>query len=62
MGNIGGILMGFALVAGLVIAMGKMSSMGVDANKNFCDGDCKSCKEELEAELCKKYIEEGKTS
>lgn len=57
MGNIGGILIGVALIAGLVAAMGKMSTMGVDANKNFCDGDCKSCKAELEEELCRKMAE-----
>lgn len=53
-----GILIGVVLIAGLIFAMGKMSEMGVDANHNFCDGDCKSCKSELEEELCKRRDEE----
>ena len=57
MGNIGGIIVGVLLVTGLITAMGMMSSMDADANKNICTGDCKSCKAELEEELCRKAPE-----
>lgn len=41
--NIIGIIVGIAIVAGLIIAMGKMSEHGVEINDNFRCGDCLSC-------------------
>ena len=39
--NIIGILIGVAIIVGLVAAMAKMSDHGVDANG--CSGNCKQC-------------------
>ena len=39
--NIVGILIGVAIIAGLIFAMAKMSDSG--ANANGCSGNCKSC-------------------
>lgn len=41
MTNIIGILVGVAIVAGLLLAMAKMSEKGADANG--CGGSCSSC-------------------
>ena len=41
MTNIIGILVGVAIVAGLLLAMAKMSEKGADANS--CGGSCISC-------------------
>ena len=44
--NIIGILIGLVIIAGLIFAMGKMSSYGVEINDNFRCGDCLSCGEQ----------------
>lgn len=41
MTNIIGIVIGMAIVAGLLLAMAKMSEKGADANG--CGGSCSSC-------------------
>jgi hypothetical protein len=46
-----GIIIGAAIIIGLVAAIGFMSRMGADANKNFCDGDCGSCMSQLEDDI-----------
>ncbi len=43
--NIISILIGLAIIAGLILAMGKMSNYGVEINDNFRCGDCLSCGE-----------------
>jgi hypothetical protein len=50
--NVIGIIIGVCIIVGLVAAMGKMSSMGVDINENFCDGDCNSCSADKSADTC----------
>ena len=44
--NIAGILIGLAIIAGLILLMGKMSEHGVEINDNFRCGDCLSCGEQ----------------
>ncbi len=41
MTNVIGIVIGMAIVAGLLLAMAKMSEKGADANG--CGGSCSSC-------------------
>ena len=51
-----GIIVGIAIIAGLIIAMGKMSEQGVDINNHFCCGSCSDCGETAE-EACTRYTE-----
>lgn len=44
--SIVGVLIGMAIVVGLVLLMGKLSTMGVEINDQFCRGDCSSCGKE----------------
>ena len=60
MGNIGGIIVGVLLVTGLITAMGMMSSMDADANKNICTGDCKSCKENLKKNFAERRLKKDR--
>lgn len=56
--NIIGIIVGIAIIAGLLLAMGKMSEQGVDINDQFgcADGGCSSCSAGAEsAESCTHY-------
>lgn len=48
--SVAGVLIGMAIVVGLVLLMGKLSTMGVDINDQFCRGDCSSCGKEPGAE------------
>ncbi len=52
-----GILAGIAIIAGLIAAMGKMSSHGVDINDHFCCGSCSDCSSETTEESCTHYSE-----
>lgn len=49
-----GIIVGIAIIAGLIIAMGKMSEQGVDINNHFCCGSCNDCLETSD-ESCTHY-------
>ena len=53
-----GILIGIAIIAGLIFAMGKMSEQGVDINDHFCcgHGSCSECSvSNDQAESCTYY-------
>jgi len=50
-----GIIVGVAIVAGLIFAMGKMSEQGVDINDHFCCGSCSDCGSETTGESCTYY-------
>lgn len=50
-----GIIIGVAIVAGLLIAMGKMSEQGVDINTHFCCGHCNTCDSQVKGEECSQY-------
>lgn len=53
--TITGILVGIAIIAGLIFAMGKMSVQGVDINDHFCCGSCSDCSSETTGESCAHY-------
>ncbi len=52
-----GILVGIAIIAGLIIAMGKMSEQGVNINDHFCCGSCSDCSSQTADESCTHYKE-----
>ena len=50
-----GILIGIAIIAGLIFAMGRMSEQGVNINDHFCCGSCSDCGSEITGESCAHY-------
>ena len=50
-----GILVGIALIAGLILAMGKMSEQGIDINDHFCRGNCSDCSSGTAGDSCTQY-------
>ena len=52
-----GMLVGIAIIAGLIIAMGKMSEQGIDINDHFCRGNCSDCGSETTGESCTHYLD-----
>ena len=52
-----GIFIGVAIVAGLILAMGKMSEQGVDINNHFCCGSCNDCSNETTGESCVNFTD-----
>lgn len=50
-----GIIIGILIIAGLILAMGKMSEQGVNINDHFCCGSCSDCSSESTGESCSYY-------
>ena len=50
-----GILVGIALIAGLILAMGKMSEQGIDINDHFCRGNCNDCSNDSAGNSCTQF-------
>ena len=52
-----GMLVGIAIIVGLILAMGKMSEQGIDINDHFCRGNCSDCSSETTGGSCTHYTD-----